>query len=196
MERGKNMEINELTFALNEYAKTYRGEPEKIKEEDYLKALYYISNLYIKDELDALVFLLAMNLCNAYAKQADNHDVYRFKKDINTFVDIINKQKIANLKACMTNDKGNLYIFEIANIQITFHDEKETAINEFYQKDMTWDAIKKQPCASKLFNMCLSYMKTNYQITMTGKPIKILANKLIDDYHKKILTLEDILENI
>lgn len=190
------MEINELTFALNEYAKNYRGEPEEIKEDDYLKALYYISNLYIKDELDALVFLLAMNLCNAYAKKTKDHDVYRFKKDINTFIDIINKQKIANLKAYMTNDKGNFYIFEIANIQITFHDEKTTTISEFYQKAMSWDGVKKQPCAGKLFNMCLSYQRTNYQITMTGKPIKILASKLIDDYHKNILTLEDILENI
>lgn len=190
------MNINELTNDLNEYAKEYKIEGEKITDDDMIRAIYYIDNLYIKDELDALVFLLSLNLCNAYAKQVDNHDVYRFKKDIATFVDIINKQKIPNLKACMTNDKGNLYIFKIGHIQFSFHDEKKVTIDEFYHEDMTWDGVKKQPCAKSLLNICFAYKRTNYQITMTGKPIKILANKLIDDYHKNILTLEDILENI
>ena len=190
------MNISNLTNELNEYAKSYNGESEKIEEEDLIKAIYYIDNLYIKDELDALVFLLSLNLCNAYAKQAPNHDVYTFKKDIKTFIDIINKQRIPNIKAWMTNDKGNLYIFEVGNIQVSFHDEKKVQIDEFYQKEMSWDTIRKQPCAKSLLDMCLEYRLTNYQITMTGKPIKILVNKLINDYHKNILSLEDILENI
>ena len=190
------MEIINLTNELNEYAKNFNKEAEIIDEEDIIRAIYYIDNLYIKDELDVLVFLLSLNLCNAYAKQEANHDIYRFKKDIKTFIDIINKQNIPNLKACMTDDKGNLFIFEVGNLQFSFHDEKKVAINEFYYKDMSWDTIKKQPCAKSLLNKCLAYKDTNYQITMTGKPIKVLINKLIDDYHKNILTLEDILDNI
>ena len=190
------MDIINLTNELNDYAKGYNKENELIVEEDIIKAIYYIDNLYIKDELDALVFLLSLNLCNAYAKQEKNHDLYRFKKDIGTFIDIINKQRIPNLKAFMTNDKGNLYIFTVGNIQLSFHDEKRVAIDEFYQQELTWDAIKKQPCAKSLLNKCFDYKLTDYQITMTGKPIKILVNKLIDDYHKNILTFEDILDNI
>lgn len=189
-------EIIDLTDKLNEYAKNYNRENEIIDEEDIIRAIYYIDNLYINNELDALVFLLSLNLCNAYAKQEANHDIYRFKKDIKTFIDVINKQRIPNLKLFMTNDKGNMYIFKVGHIQFSFHDEKKVDINEFYIQDMTWDTIKKQPCAKSLLEMCLDNKLTNYEITMTGKPIKILINRLIDDYHKNLFTLEEIIDNI
>ena len=191
-----NMDIIELTNELNEYAKSYTEEKEIINEEDLIRAIYYIDNLYIKDELDVLIFLLSLNLCNAYAKQANNHELYRFKKDIATLINILTKEHIPNIKICMTNDKGNLYIFKICQIQFSFHDEKIVPIDEFYHEEMVWDTIKKQPCAKSLLDKCLENNLTNREITMTGKPIKILVNKLISDYHKNILTLEDILDNI
>ena len=189
-------ELKELTKELNEYAKSYGGEPEKISPEDAIRAFYTISNLYVSNEVDVLLFLAALNLCNAYAKQGENHDIYKFKKNIDTLTKILYGKNISDINICETNDKGNLYIFNIGNIQFSYHDEKKVDIDPFYYKEMIWDKIRKQPCSRTIFNECYNNKLTNMCITMTGKPFKILLNKLINDYHKKILTFEEILENI
>ena len=186
----------ELTSELNEYAKNYQDNHEIINKEDIIKAIYYIDNLFINNELDVLIYLLSLNLFNAYAKQETNHDIYKFKKSIGTLINIINNKNIANIKICQTNNNGNLYIFQIGNIQFSFHDEKKVTINEFYYQEMTWDGIKKQPCAKTIFNNCLDNKLTNTCITTTGKPIKLLINKLIADYHNNILSFEEIINNI
>ena len=82
------------------------------------------------------------------------------------------------------------------NIQFSFHDEKIIDINEFYYEDMVWDGIRKQPCAKTLFAKCLCDELTNTCITTMGKPIKILIQKLIDDFHHGIITFDEIIENI
>ena len=185
----------ELTSELNEYAKNYNSANEIIDKEDIIKAIYFIDNLYIDNEIDVLVFLLSLNLCNAYAKQIDNHDIYKFKKDIATLIKIINERSIPNLKVCTTNDKGNLYIFEEGNIQFSFHDEKQVDINDFYYQEMVWDGIRKQPCAKTLFNKCLDNEITNNIKNMTGESIKLNIDNLINDYNNK-LSFEEIISKI
>ena len=180
--------MNELTSELNEYAKNYQEDPEIIDKEDLIKAIYFIDNLYIDN--------LSLNLCNAYAKQVDNHDIYKFKKDIATLIKIINERNIPNLKVCTTNDKGNLYIFEIGNIQFSFHDEKQVAINDFYYQEMVWDGIRKQPCAKTLFNKCLDNKLTDNIKNMLGEFIKPNLDSLINDYHNNKLSFEEIINNI
>ena len=188
--------MNELTLLLNEYAKNYHGETEIITEEDIIKAIYYIDNLFINNELDVLIYLSALNLCNSYAKQIDNHDIYKFKKDIATLINIINERNVPNVHVCETNNNGNLYIFQVSNIQFSFHDEKKVTINEAYHKDMTWDGIRKQPCAKTLFDKSINNNLATRCITTTGKPITVLVNKLIEDYHNKILTFDEIIDSI
>ena len=189
-------ELNIFTNILNEYAKDYNKENESISEDDFIRAVYYTDNLYITNEWDVLTYLSSLNLCNAYAKGIKDHDIYKFKKDIGTIIDILNERHIPNIKICMTNDKGNLYIFKIGNIQFSFHDEKIISIDEYYKAEMKWDGIRKQPCASTIFNNCIDNKNTLRQVTTMGKPIRILVNKLIDDYHKNILTFEEILDSI
>lgn len=186
----------DLTNELNEYAKNYQGDFEIIKDEDLIRAIYCIDNLSVNNELDVLLYLLSLNLCNAYAKTQDTHDIYRFKKSIGTLLNTINNKNISNLKICKTNNNGTLYIFKVLNIQFSFHDEKIIDINEFYYEDMFWDGIKKQPCAKTLFDTCLSNELTNSCITTMGKPIKILMAKLINDYHNQIITFDEIIKNI
>lgn len=188
--------MEEFIKNLNEYAKNNQNSVETITDEDMIKAIYYIDNLYINNEIDVLIFLLALNLFNAYAKQKDTHSVYRFKKNIITLINILNEREIPNIKIYREKNKGMLYMFKIYNIQFSFHDEKTVNINEFYYKKMPWDKIRKQPCAKSLFNLCLDNSLTNECITTTGKPIKILVNKLINDYHKNILTIDEIFDNI
>lgn len=186
----------ELTSVLNEYAKNYQANNEIINDDDIIKAIYCIDNLAVNNEIDVLLYLLSLNLCNAYAKIQDTHDIYKFKKSIGTFLNIINEKNIPNIKICKTNNNGNLYIFKVFNIQFSFHDEKIIDINEFYYEDMLWDGIKKQPCAKTLFDLYLNNASTNSCITTTGKPIKILIEKLINDYHHGIITFDEIIENI
>ena len=188
--------MDELTRALNEYAKNYQGENEIIGEDDIIKAAYYLNNLYIASESDVLIFLTALNLCNSYAKQIKDHDIYKFKKDIATIIEILNNKDIQNIHICETKDKGNLYIFEIGHIQFSFHDEKHIAIGNNYQKDMVWDNIKKQPCAKTLFNAVIDSPLTNEAITRAGEPIKPLIGKIVRDYHDKLLTFEEIIDNM
>ena len=136
--------MDELTMLLNEYAKSYHGENEVISDEDFIRAMYYLDNLYIGKDIDVLIYLTALNLCNSYAKQCKDHDIYKFKKDIGTIIDILNDHFIPNIGICMTSDKGNLYIFRVHNITFSFHDEKKVEIKAEYLEDMKWDEIKKQ----------------------------------------------------
>ena len=189
-------EFNIFTNVLNEYANDYKKEPEEISEDDFIKAIYYLDNLYIGNEWDVLTYLSSLNLCNAYAKKMDDHDVYKIKKDIGTLIDILNDHHIPNIKMCMTKDKGNMYIFKVGNIQFSFHDEKVLEIDEYYQEEMKWDGVKKQACASTIFNNCAYNKHANTQITTMGKPITILINKLIEDYHRGVLTFDEILDSI
>ena len=188
--------MNELTIELNELAKNSHEEKEVITEEDLIKALYYLDNLYIGDELAVLIYLSALNLCNSYAKQVKNHDVYKFKKDIATLINIINDKQIPNVYICRTVDNGPLYIFKISNMQFSFHDSKEVAINANYYKEMTWDGIRKQPCAKTLFEKVTSNSLADNTITKTGEPIKENIQKLLELYHNKSITFEEIINEM
>jgi hypothetical protein len=188
--------MNELTMLLKEYAKNYSGEVEIIEDDDFIRALYYLDNLFINSEIDVLIYLSAMNLCNSYAKQHKEHDIYKFKKEIGTIIDILNDHNIPNVKVCMINNEGNLYIFKVNNITFSFHDEKKVEISKEYYEEMKWDGIKKQPCAKTLFDKSINNVLANRSITTTGKPISLLANKLVEDYHNKVLTFEEIIENM
>ena len=188
--------MDELTMLLNEYAKNYQGENEPVTDDDLIRALYYLDNLYISSEIDVLIYLSALNLCNSYAKQNKDHDIYKFKKGLSTIIDILNDHPIANIKICMRNNDGNLYIFKVHNITFSFHDEKKLTIGDEYYEDMTWDGIKKQPCAKTLFEKITNNALSVHSITTTGKPISLLADKLIEDYHNQVLTFEEIIENI
>lgn len=189
-------EFLEFTKKLNDYAKNNQNIHEEITDDDIILAVYYIDNIAIYRDIDVLVFLSAMNLCNAYAKSYKTHDIYRFKKDIGTLIHIINKSEIANTKVCLTNDKGQLYIFQIGDIQFSFHDSKKETINEFYQKDMVWDGIRKQPCAKTLFKTIVASPLSRECKSMFGDNIHEFATKLIADYHSNKITLEEILNSI
>ena len=185
-----------LTNDLNEYAKNNQEVYDYMQEEDIIKAIYYLDNIAINNEMDVLIFLLAMNLCNAYAKKVDNHIIYKFKKEIGTIINVLNNKKINNVKICNIIDKGSLYIFKIGNIQFSFHDQKKIDIDEYYHEDMIWDGIKKQPCALSLFNMGINDELNNNTITRFGDNIKIMLSKLLDDYHNNKITSSDIIKDL
>ncbi len=185
-------ELLVLTNELNEYAKSYKGPNEIISKEDIILATYYINNLYIKDTSDVLLFLSSLNLYNAYAKQQATHEIYRFKKNITTLINIISKINVTNLKVCETKDSGNLYIFCIGNIQFSFHDEKKCEIPINYYQEMKWDGIRKQPCAKTIFNKIIDNSLTKNATTMEGENIHQKSSELLKEYHNKEIPLATI----
>ena len=98
----------------------------EITEEDIIKAIAYINNIYIDDTGDCLIFLSALNLCNAYVKQNNSKITYSFKKGIEYIIDILNYRRLKNI---YINRSSNLFIFQIGHIQFSFHDEKKVEIN-------------------------------------------------------------------
>lgn len=185
----------EFTKELNDYAKNYNLDKEIILEEDIIKAIYYINNLFIENELDVLIFLSSMNLCNTYIKQNKDNISYSFKKGISTLINIVNEYKINNLKISKTNDSGNLYIFELGYIQFSFHDDKKVEIDNYYYKELKWDGIRKQPCAKTLFEKIINNDLSKKALTMNGENIYDNINELINNYKNNRLSFKDIINN-
>ena len=84
------MNFLEYTKKLNKLAIEHQEEQEIIDEEDVVKAITYINNMLIEDIGDCLIFLAALNLCNAYVKQNNSKITYTFKKCIEYILDILN----------------------------------------------------------------------------------------------------------
>lgn len=151
-----NIDIKIITKKINEKAKELQNITEIIEEKDIDIALKNLNNLKINNIYDCLIYLSSLNLCNAYVKQTNSKIGYSFKKYIKTFIETINKLEIPNLYINKINNNGTLYIFQIENIQFSFHDEKEVEINNRYKKEIPWDGIKKQKCAKTIFYLIIN----------------------------------------
>lgn len=150
------MNIKTFTKKINDKAIKLQSITETIEEKDINIALENLNHLKINNLYDCLIYLASINLCNAYVKQVNSKIGYSFKKYIKTFIETINNLEIPNLYINKTNNNGTLYIFQIENIQFSFHDEKDVEINEKYKKEITWDGIKKQKCAKTIFYLIIN----------------------------------------
>ena len=175
------MDFLEYTKKLNELAISLQEEKDIINDEDIIKAIFYMNNMYIDDIGDCLIFLASLNLCNAYVKQNKDKISYAFKKGIGYILDVLNYRDIKDIYINYVNNNGMLYLFQLGNIQFSFHDEKAIIINDKYLKDLSWDGIRKQNCAKSLFNLVI-----DNNIRVTNKTFRG------DDLNKK---LEETLEN-
>ena len=78
------MEFLKFTDELNKEAIRLKNISEDIMEEDLVMAITYLNNIYIEDIGDVLIFLSALNLCNAYVK----NNISSYRKKI--FLDVEN----------------------------------------------------------------------------------------------------------
>lgn len=187
------MNFIKYTKELNELAKTLQKEQEIISEEDIVKAVAYLNNIYIDDTGDCLIFLSALNLCNTYVKQTNSKIGYSFKKGIKNFIDTINYRDIKDLYISRSKDKGTLYLFQVGEIQFSFHDEKMVEIKETYLKELSWDGIRKQKCAKTIF-----YSTINNEIRVTdktyrGKSLKEKVSKTLKKYNQEKNNIKDFI---
>lgn len=186
------MEFLKYTKELNELVISLQEEKEIITDEDLIKAIFYLNNIYINEIGDCLIFLAALNLCNAYVKQNDRKLSYVFKKGIEYIIDVLNYNYIEGIYINRSKDNGTLYIFQVGNIQFSFHDEKMVIINDRYVKDLVWDGVRKQSCAKTIMNSAINNKICVSNITFRGKNIKKLLDRTLENYRLGKVTLDDL----
>lgn len=187
------MEFLNYTKELNKIATSLQEESELISEEDIVKAVAYLNNIYIEDTGDCLIFLSALNLCNTYVKQTNSKIGYSFKKGIKYLIDILNYRNIKDISISRSKNNGTLYLFQLGNIQFSFHDEKIVEINEKYLKDLSWDGIKKQKCAKSIFYSAINNKIRVSNKTYRGKDLKEKVNKLLSNYKEEKTNIKDLI---
>lgn len=187
------MSFEVYTDNLNELVKKMQTEKELIEDIDVIRAIGYINNIYINNTGDCLIFLSAINLCNAYVKQNDSKIDYYFKKCITKFIEMLNDRDISNVYVNKIKDNSTLYLFQVSNIQFSFHDEKIVDINSKYLRDLNWDGIRKQNCAKTIF---LSAINNNIDVSnksIDGSDLNLKISNILDDYYNKKINIEDLL---
>lgn len=188
------MEFINYTKELNQLAIDHQEEIEPILEEDIIKAIAYLNNIYIDDTGDCLIFLAALNLCNAYVKQNNSQISYSFKKGIEYILDILNYKTIDDIYVNQIKNNGTLFIFQIGHIQFSFHDEKTVSINERYLKNLSWDEVKKQKCAKSIFNSAINNEMRVTNKTFRGKNLREKIAKTIENYQLSKSNLKDLMK--
>lgn len=189
------MEFINYTKRLNEIAlsKQKEVEPELLTEEDIIKAITYINNMLIEDTGDCLIFLSALNLCNAYVKQNNSKITYSFKKCIEYFIEVLNYKNIKDLYISKIKNNGTLFIFQIGEIQFSFHDEKPVDINKQYIKELSWDGIKKQKCAKTIFNSAINNKVRVTNKTYRNQDLDEKISKTIENYKQEKNNINDLI---
>lgn len=187
------MKFLDYTKELNRLAIELQGSDEIINEEDIIKAIFYINNMYIDDTGDCLIFLAALNLCNAYVKYDRNNIGYSFKKGIKYIIDVLNNRDIKDTYVNKVNNNGKLYLFQIGEIQFSFHDEKDVLIDEKYMKNLTWDGVRKQKCAKAIFDLVINNKLRVTNKTFRGKDLSNKLEKILDNYRNKKINALDLL---
>lgn len=187
------MEFLEYTKELNKLAINLQDNDEIIAEEDIIKAIFYINNMYIDDTGDCLIFLAALNLCNAYVKYDRKNIGYSFKKGIEYLISVLNIRDIKDIYVNKVNNDGALYLFQIGDIQFSFHDEKNVVINDKYLKELTWDGVRKQKCAKAIFDSVINNKLRVTNKTYRGKNILEKLEQLLDNYRTKKIDVKDLL---
>ena len=187
------MDFINYTKELNNIAKNNQNEIEIITEDDVIKAITYLNNIYIEDVGDCLIYLSALNLCNTYVKQTNSKIGYTFKKGIKSLIDTLNYRDISDINISREKNNGTLFLFQIGDIQFSFHDEKTVEIKEKYLKELSWDGVKKQKCAKTLFIQAINNEIRTTNKTYRGKNLKEKVKKTLKNYKDKKIDTKDLL---
>lgn len=187
------MEFLNYTKELNALAINSQDIVENISEEDLIRAIFYLNNMYINDTGDCLIFLACLNLCNTYVKYDRNKIGYSFKKGIEYIIEVLNNRDIKDIYVNCTKSDGQVYIFQIGNVQFSFHDEKDVFIDSKYVKDLSWDGVRKQKCAKAIFESVVNNKLRVTGKTYRGKLLDEMLDKTIDNYKNDKVDIRDLL---
>lgn len=187
------MEFIKYTKELNNLAKNHQDELETILDDDIIRAVTYLNNIYIDNTGDCLIFLSALNLCNTYVKQNNSKIGYSFKKGIKYLIDVLNYRDIQDVYIDCNKNNGTLYLFQIGDIQFSFHDEKKVEINKKYLKELSWDGIRKQKCAKSIFYSTINNNLRVTNKTYRGKKLKEKVEKTIQQHNEEKSNIKELI---
>ena len=148
--------LTEYCKALNELCKNSQDMAETIPDEEAIRALYYVQNMQISTAGDVLLFCSAVNLMNTYVKQGSHKKSfgYFFKSYMRRLTDLLEKKSIEGVGMSTQRD-GNSYVtmVSIDDLQFSFHCVPGSKqLSRRSSKQIAFDGIRKQRCASMLFS--------------------------------------------
>lgn len=159
--------MKELTNKMNQIVleKIKAGEREYVSHMQADEALNIVKRLRITTQYEVLLFCAAMNLLNTYVKQSDRRFGYFFKSYINHLFIALTRNDIKGITVSFDieiskKNQANAYVIvQIEDIQFSFHQIKmsdealDLKLNSDVVKNLVFDGIRKQMCASSIFKM-------------------------------------------
>lgn len=156
---------------------------EIVVEKDVAKAYIILYNIQMNNWADVYLFCSCINLLNTYVKQDGAKIGYSFKSRVHFLVSILASKFIEGIKIDnKVSPKDSLFIVDIYGVQFSFHNVKINAdiwrsLKE-YQTQISWDGIRKQQCATTVFNYA-------YALEERSNLTKYEEN--LDDFMQKVL---------
>ena len=131
-----------------------------IKEEDVLTALVILNFIEYKKVPDIFLACASMNLLNAYARTGSSKIGYQYKRHLTEVIkgiEDIHQPKSILIGYDNTNNM-QLLIVQFWSFQFSFQAQRLSASIQqlISSKPVTWDGIRKQPHAKKIFDFAFS----------------------------------------
>ena len=180
-------DINKKCIELQDIEKEY------IEHELAFEAYIFISQMKLELPGDFLLFISALNLLNTYVKQKDSKINYKFKNEIDYFLEACLRKSKDVLKINKDADeKGKLLIIQINDLQFSFHSVKckYEGIDQNITADIEWDGIRKQLCAVTLYNLCKENQLLRCNKTFRGANLNNKVNRFVDNFKKGTINFD------
>ena len=175
-------------------------EDEIVSIDDVIKAYYILYHAMVKTTSDVYLFLASINLLSTFAKQNKKRISYSFKSRLFFLNDLLAYNDFEDIKVCYLASKASaLYMIQVKDVQFSFHEVRiEKGVWDLlkkYQSQLSWDKIRKQKCATTVFNVALKksdltkqtreyedlFEKLDWAVDMFNKGEILLAkNGLVD----------------
>ena len=196
---------------LNEVVKEHQNDNDYPNVELANLAVKIIKNQPIRNKNDAFLVFSALNYLN-YATKKERCIGYSFKSAIK---DVVNKIRRAN--SCVDlyySSQGDILYAAFDNFVFSFHNpsldnEQKAALS--LGRWITFDGIKKQPCATLIFNEAIrlinsaTYVNQNNNVEQTRSvirennctnkctftPLNFSIQSIIDHYHLRYITTSE-----
>lgn len=169
-----------------------KEKPEVVNVHDLIIAYYVVSHMVINDEGDALLFLLSLNLINAFIKQPEAGSLpflkYHFKNIIFELLDSMKKKDFPNMKVnyiAKELNNNNLILFTIYDMQFCYHSVPkimEEKIDGKYKSNAVFAGIRNKNCINELYSKVLKNKLKYNNLSIHNKPLLERAYSLADDY--------------
>ena len=185
--------INTTCIALQSYDK------EEVIHELAFEALTIIKNMKIEDAGDALLYCASLNLLNTYVKQRNSLIGYSFKDEIHYMTSILLNLDLDDVYIDY-HDSEVLLVVQIFHIQFSFHYVKKKQeivdlCNSRHYMKLEWDGVRKQMCATTLYNEVRKNKIRVCNITYRGKLLEKKIERMLSVYKEGKTNFKELIKS-